>query len=156
MKVQEVMSRDPWTCAPSQTLDCAARAMWDRDCGVVPVVDPSTGRVVGVVTDRDICIAAYTKNVAISRIPIRSIAMKPVVSIGPQDSIQAAEDAMRKHRVRRLVVVDDGGCLVGMLSLNDIVRVASSKSRDVPSDAIATTLAAIGEPHVRPTVGGTA
>lgn len=147
MNVEHLMTRDSRTCDPSQTLDCAARIMWEEDCGVVPVVDSSTRRAVGVITDRDICMAAYTKNVLLNQIPISSIAMKPVVAVRPHDSAQVAEDLMRKHQVRRLIVVDDRGHLVGILSLNDIARASGRSPRDLPSEEIAKTLAAISEPR---------
>jgi CBS domain-containing protein len=127
-------------------LDCAARIMWEKDCGVVPIVDAGA-QAVGMITDRDICIAAYTQNTLLGQIPISSIGLKPVVAVRPHDSAQSAESLMQKHQVRRLAVVDDAGRLVGMLSLNDLARGSGHHPRDLPSDEIARTLAAISQPR---------
>ena len=71
MKVDLVMSKDVASCVPSETLNEAARIMWERDCGIVPVVESrESGKVVGVITDRDICIAAYTRGRPLAQIPI--------------------------------------------------------------------------------------
>jgi CBS domain-containing protein len=146
MKIEQLMSRDLRTCSPNDTLDCAARMMWEKDCGVVPIVD-SAERVVGVITDRDICMAAYTQGRLLTEILVSSIAMKPVVAVRPQDSAKTAEDLMRKHQVRRVLVTEDSGHLVGVLSINDLVRGAGRHPRDLSSDDIAKTLAAISQPH---------
>jgi CBS domain-containing protein len=145
MNVEQLMSHTVTTCSSSDTLDCAARIMWERDCGIVPIVDAE--KVVGVITDRDICIAAYTQGKLLEHISISDIASKPVVSVRPQDSADEAEGLMRKHQIRRVVVTDEGGGLVGLLSLNDIARRAERKPSDLSSDDVAKTLAAISQPR---------
>jgi CBS domain-containing protein len=147
MNVEQLMTKDLSMCSPNDALDCAARVMWEKDCGVVPIVDGE--RIVGMITDRDICIAAYTQNRLLGQILISSVAMKPVVSVRPEDSIQQAEDEMQRHQVRRVAVVDNRGRLVGMLSLNDLARSATKNPRDVPTDEIARTLAAICQPRAQ-------
>jgi CBS-domain-containing membrane protein len=154
MNVEQLMSRDTRSCSPDDTLDRAARNMWDRDCGVVPITDAS-GRVVGMITDRDICMAAYTQNKLLTEIPIKSIAMKPVVTLHPYDSAQTAETLMQRHQLRRLAVLDDHGRLVGVLSLGDLARGAGRSPHDIPSADIARTLAAISEPRRTPAPIGT-
>ena len=145
MKLEQLMSIDLRTCSPSDTLDCAARIMWERDCGFVPIV--ASDRAVGVITDRDICIAAYTQGKLLTEISISNIAMKPVVSVRRDDSLQMAEDLMRRHQVRRLLVADEGGRLVGVLSLNDLAR-ATGRHPSVPSESeISKTLSAISQPR---------
>ena len=73
MKVQQIMTKTVSSCLPDDTTNQAARIMWERDCGFVPVVEGrASQRVVGVVTDRDICIAAYTKNRPLDQIRLRS------------------------------------------------------------------------------------
>jgi CBS domain-containing protein len=146
MKIEDLMSKDLHTCSPSETLDCAARVMWECDCGVVPIVD-GAAHVVGMITDRDVCMAAYTQNKLLSQIPISSIGMKPVVTVRPDESPEQAESLMQRHQLRRLAVVDRDDRLVGMLSLNDLARRAGRSPRDVKSEAIARTLAAISQPR---------
>lgn len=146
MNVEQLMSKDLRTCSQNETLDCAARVMWERDCGVVPIVD-SAKHVVGMITDRDICIAVYTQNKLLAQIPISTIGMKPVVCVHPQDSAQTAEALMQEHQIRRLAVTDNKGRIVGMLSINDLARGAARHPRDLPTEEITMTLAAIGRPR---------
>lgn len=145
MKLEQLMSIDLRTCSPSDTLDCAARIMWERDCGFVPIV--ASDRAVGVITDRDICIAAYTQGKLLTEITISNIAMKPVVSVRREDSLQMAEDLMRRHQLRRLLVTDEGGRLVGVLSLNDLARATSRHPGDPSDSEISKTLSAISQPR---------
>ena len=149
MNVEQIMTTDLRTCSLADALDRAAQIMWEKDCGVVPVVD-SEQRVVGVITDRDICMAAYIQGKPLSAISIASIGAKSVVAVRPGDSAQDAEALMQKHQVRRVAVMDVDGRLVGMLSLNDLVRCARQHPRDISRDEITKTLAAIGEPRVQP------
>lgn len=143
MKIEQLMSRELRTCRPHETADCAARIMWEQDCGVVPIVTDEQ-RIVGVMTDRDLCIAAYIQNETLARIPIASIGLKPVVIVRPHDEVEIAETLMERHQIRRLAVIDEAGRLVGMLSLSDLARGAGELS----SDDIARTLAAVGQPRV--------
>lgn len=73
MKVQDIMTADVETCRLDDTLDRPAAIMWERDCGVVPVVDDES-RIVGMLTDRDICMAAYTQGR-----PLPEIRCRPLV-----------------------------------------------------------------------------
>ena len=121
MQVREVMTKSPGTCAVTESANDAARIMWDRDCGSVPVVDRS-GKVVGMVTDRDICMAAYFRGEPLSAIPIADVMSHEVCTCGPDADVNEAEGRMQEWRVRRLPVVNNGGLLVGMLSLGDLAR----------------------------------
>jgi CBS domain-containing protein len=145
MQIQQLMTTDLKTCNPDQTLDAAARVMWECDCGVVPVV--ANDRVVGMITDRDICMAAYTQNRLLTQIRISTIGMKPVITVRPDDTLASAESLMQRHQVRRLAVVDASGRLVGIVSMGDLARVAGRNPRNVQSDEITRTLAAISEPR---------
>jgi CBS domain-containing protein len=147
MNVEGLMTTKLETCSDDHRLDCAARIMWERDCGIVPVVDRE-GRIAGMLTDRDICIAGYTQNRVLSEIPIAEvIGKKPVVTVRPTDSVETAEGLMREHQLRRLAVVDSNQRLVGVLSLNDLARGAGRHPRDVSSEGVARTLAAISQPR---------
>ncbi len=121
MKVEDLMTRDVRTCAPSDSLNDAARIMWERDCGCVPVVE-GDGTVIGMITDRDICMAAYTQGRRLMYMTVDSAASKDVVTIGKDESLRRAEELMRAAQVRRLPVVDSAGRLVGLLSLADLAR----------------------------------
>ena len=147
MQVKELMTSDVRTCRPEEPLQRAAQLMWEGDVGCIPVVD-NHQQVVGVITDRDICMAAYTQG---SDLASRSVACgmsKQVHACGPDDSIAVAEERMRVQQIRRMPVVN-GGRLVGMLSLNDLACAAGNKKGSrtgiVTPEEVATTLCRIGE-----------
>ena len=123
MQVQHLMTASPLTCGPRAMLADAAALMWQGDCGIVPVVDESN-RVLGVITDRDICIATWSQNRTPSQIPVRELMHGEPVTCGPTDDVQMALRLMRDHRVHRLPVVNERGALEGVLSMNDIVLAA--------------------------------
>jgi CBS domain-containing protein len=97
------------------------RIMWESDCGCVPVVE-CDGTVVGMITDRDICMAAYTQGRRLTHMTVEGAASKNLVTIGKDESLRRAEELMRDAQVRRLLVVDSAGRLVGLLSLADLAR----------------------------------
>jgi len=152
MKVERLMNRDVATCRPNDVGDCAAKIMWERDCGFVPVVDERF-RVLGVVTDRDLCMAAYTQGMSLSELRVHSAMSQEVFSCRPDDDLATAEKAMREHQVRRLPVADETGRLKGILSLSDITREAAkeakaqSKNVEVSYSEVVETLADINIPR---------
>ena len=147
MKVGEVMTRNVKTCAPGDTLHLAAKIMWENDCGCVPIVNRES-KLTGILTDRDICMAAYTQGMTLSMVNVESAMASTVVSCNPQDELEDAQKLMRRHRVRRLPVVDAGGKIVGLLSLSDIAREAERERREgerqqVRATDVAATLGGI-------------
>ena len=152
MKVAELMTKDVCTCSPDDTLSRAAQLMWEHDCGAVPVVD-GEGRTVGIVTDRDICMAAYTQGKALSEIPVTVAAARRLVSVRPDAGVDVAEATMQSEQVRRVLVVDENEKLAGVLSVGDLARRLSTRgsvSDGLSADPIARTLAAISAPRGRP------
>ncbi len=120
-QVQALMSATPLTCHESDSLNRAAQLMWEHDCGCVPVVD-HLDHVVGIVTDRDICMGAYTQGRPLEEILVSSVCSRAVRTCAPDDSLDKAEGLMIKHQVRRLAVTEPDGHLVGVLSLSDLAR----------------------------------
>jgi CBS domain-containing protein len=153
MKISELMTRPVQVCRPTDTLDRAAQLMWDHDIGVLVVVDDSR-QVVGMVTDRDICMAAYTSGMALHELPVAQAMAKHVVTCRPDDTDDVVLATMAKHKIRRIPVVDDANQPVGVLSLNDLARTMAN-GRDVPASAVAGTLAAICE-HRTPSASASA
>lgn len=137
------------SCGTSDNLQRAAQIMWEKDCGIVPVVD-GDNRVVGLVTDRDICMAAYTRGQPLWQIPVSSAMANKVHGVGENDSLDMVEALMRRVQVRRVPVLDGGGRLTGILSMNDLARHAhrstGRKANGLSGDSIVQTLAAICEP----------
>ena len=126
MKVHEVATPNAKWCDPNTDLAAAAKIMWDDDCGAVPVLDEQR-RVVGMVTDRDICIAAATRATSPSNIRVGEIMSQRVHACHPHDEVRSALRAMGEQRVRRLPIVDEQERLVGIISLNDLVLHAGSR-----------------------------
>jgi CBS-domain-containing membrane protein len=155
MRVEQLMTRTVKTCAPQDTLDRAAGLMWDYDCGALPVIagDGAGDRVVGVLTDRDICMAAYTQGRALRDIPVASAMAQRVCSCRPSDTVAVALRVIETNQIRRVPVVDDGDHLVGMLSLADLWREArrehGQRSPDVTERAIGEAVEAIAAPRAR-------
>jgi CBS domain-containing protein len=146
MKVESVMSKNIATCSPQQSLNDAARIMWERDCGIVPVTD-GEGRIMGVVTDRDVAIAAYTKGRRLSEIGIGDVMSRTVAWCRPSDSVGDAERKMQQAQVHRLPVVDEVGALLGVLSLVDIALATRRGPEKVRPGEVGETLAAIRRPR---------
>ncbi len=121
MKVQSIMTRDVEACTAETNLADAAMIMWRNDCGVVPVVEEPDRRVIGLITDRDICMAVATKDRRASEISVGEVVTCKVHACAISDDVKSALRTMADRKVRRLPVIGKGGALVGMLSLNDVV-----------------------------------
>lgn len=151
MRVEHVMTRDPARCRPHDTTAAAARVMWDRDCGSVPVVDEA-GMPVGMITDRDICMAAYTRGARLEEMTVDTVMSADVRTCRPRDAIAAAERLMARAQVRRLPVVDEHGRLVGIVALGDVARARGESRLRLTVERVfadvAKTLAAISQPRV--------
>ena len=150
MVISELMSRHVATCRAEDRLDVPARLMWDLDIGCVPVVD-DRGHVVGILTDRDVCMATYTQGKAPQHILVREAMAHEVYSCLPDDNLAEVEEIMRRRRVRRVPVVDLDGRLVGLISLNDLARESARQQTRVQKDLtpldVSATLAAICQPR---------
>jgi CBS domain-containing protein len=139
MRAAELMTRDVTTCEAAQSASEAARVMWDRDCGFVPVVE--RGRLRGVVTDRDLLMAAQIRGQDLGALRLETFVPAPVATCRPDDTVESALDVMASRQVRRLPVVDGDQRLVGVLSLNDVAIRAKGDER--LTKRLASTLAAI-------------
>jgi CBS domain-containing protein len=146
MRIRDLMSQPVVTCPSECTADVPARLMWEFDCGVIPLVDQE-GRVTGIVTDRDLCMAALMQGKPLYEIACDSVMTRDVICCSPEESIEAAELQMRDGRVRRVPVVDEDGHPVGLVSMNDLARLASGTKRSVVDRELVRTLAAVSQPR---------
>lgn len=151
MNVEALMIRDVKTCGLGDTLHQAAQIMWEQDCGCVPVTDEKS-RVLAMLTDRDVCMAAYFQDRPLGTLRVSDAMSNQIYACAPGDSIQDAERVMRERQVRRLPVTDPEGRLLGILSLNDIARAAgrgreTKKKQTVKTAEVGETLAGICEPR---------
>ena len=149
MNVGRIMTQHVKTCRAQDSLQAAARIMWENDCGIVPVVDQES-RMVGVITDRDICMAAMFNDLPLSNLQVENTMSTEVFSCRSHDPLEVVEQLMRMHQVHRLPVTDKHGALVGIVSLNDIALEAEherqlSTKTEIGSQEIAATLASICE-----------
>ena len=143
MKVRDVMTQQPKCCGPDTNLAAAAELMWDNDCGVLPMT--VEGKLAGIVTDRDICIALGTRNRPASEIAVKDVATREVQTCGPKDDVHEAMTIMRRARVHRLPVIGDGGKLEGIVALNDLVLAAERKHGDIHYEEVMSTIKAVSE-----------
>ena len=129
MRAKDVMRADPAVVTPADTVEMAAQAMLERDCGALPVVsDADSRRVIGIVTDRDIAIRSVARGkgpgTRVSEVMTRSVTRCP-----ENADIADVERTMADRQIRRVVIVDNEECCVGIVSQADIARAA--KSSDV-------------------------
>jgi len=137
MKIQDVMTREVRSCRPESNLADVVRDMWEADCGVLPVIE-SDGRVVGMITDRDICVAVGTKGRTADQITVREIFDgRDLYSCLPAEDTTAALKTMQAHQVHRLAVVYGEGHLRGIVSINDIVTHKGAASASEIANAMA-------------------
>jgi CBS domain-containing protein len=145
MQVQELMTEDVAFCREGDSGAEAARLMWDCDCGSIPVLSTDGRRLLGVVTDRDLCMAAFTTGLGLDAIRVENAMARPPLTCGPEDDLAMVQRVMREFQVRRVPVVDRQDELVGILSLNDLALWAESlgKGRDNQLREVALTLASV-------------
>lgn len=124
MKVKDVMTPHAKTIWLTESLADAAQMMWENDCGVLPIVKDQ--KVVGMITDRDICMATVMRDRNPSGISVEEVMTGQVYAVTPEDNIDQALRQMQEHQIRRLPVINAEGELEGILSMNDIVLSAKA------------------------------
>lgn len=148
MRVSNLMSKHVTSIEQGESLGNAAQLMWDCDCGAIPVRD-ERGKIVGIVTDRDICMATWSRGVAPAEIRCAEAMSSPVHCCSPEDSIATAESLMRANKIRRVPVVDREQRLVGIISLADIAQSVGSPQHladpDLSPERLAMTVSTICE-----------
>ncbi len=120
MRVEEIMTKDVSSCSPATNAATAAEIMWTRNCGSLPIAEDG-GRVVGIVTDRDLFIALGTRNQRPGDLAVGDIMNRDVSICAPDDDIRVALKLMAEKQIHRLPVVGHDGALQGILSIDDIV-----------------------------------
>jgi CBS domain-containing protein len=148
MHVQDLMAHPAITCHVNDPLDLAAQRMWDHDCGVLPVVNDD-GKVTGMITDRDICMAALTQARPLDELLVNLVMAKHVIAVGPDSTIGEAEQLMAKNQIRRLPVLDTANRPLGVISLNDLAIEAVQPGTRMKHGVskVAHTLAAVCQRH---------
>jgi len=147
MKIKAIMTDQVKSCGPDTNLGSVVETMWTSDCGIVPVVNEG-GAAIGVITDRDICIALGTRDVPASTLVARNVMSEPVIGCEAEDDCVEVLLTMQEYHVRRLPVRGTGGLLVGIVSIDDIVRWAARAPATDPLRVI--LLAVLAEVDARP------
>jgi CBS domain-containing protein len=120
MKVRDVMTAAAVCCKPETNIGAAVGLLWSHNCGMLPVVD-NDHKLVGVITDRDICIAMGTRNRLPGDLTVGEVAISNVFTCGPDDEIHEAVGTMAQNHVRRLPIIDSQGTVQGILSMDDVI-----------------------------------
>ena len=123
MRCEEIMTRNPATCPADGTVEQAAKLMAERDIGFVPVIDEG-GRALGVLTDRDIVVKCIARGGDCRTQKLQALIGKDLIAVQPSDDISKAKDLMSMHKVQRILVCDQGGKPVGVISLQDLAESA--------------------------------
>jgi CBS domain-containing protein len=151
MKAREVMTGTPYYCQPETNLGSATELMWNANCGFLPV-EAADGKVIGVITDRDICIALGTRGWPSGDVTVAEVMSGKLCSCAPDDDIHVALQTLREGKVRRLPVIAADGSLVGVISMDDVLLrtepLSLGKEPELSSDEVVRTFRAITQRQV--------
>jgi len=144
------MTADPTCVSTSDTAEHVAHAMQDKDCGSLPVVD-AAGKIVGVVTDRDLAIRGIAQGLGPDTAVAKLMTLFPY-SCAPDDDVQAVEKIMAERKVRRVPVVDENERCVGIIAQADLARAATQKATvtDREVAVVVERISSPGAPTNRP------
>jgi CBS domain-containing protein len=121
MKCSDVMTKDPSCCLPTDTVFDAAQLMKSEDVGPIPIVsDKQTKKLVGIVTDRDLAVKVLAEGLDSKQTKIEEVMTTGVQTCGPDDDVSNVLKLMEQHHIRRIPIVDDKDCLVGIIAQADI------------------------------------
>jgi len=154
MKIKQICSRVVVVAEPETDLREAARLMRDHHVGALVVIDKRDGvtRPLGIVTDRDIVVTVVAAdNVSPESLTVRDLMSGELAVAVESDGVFEAVDRMQDSGARRLPVVDDDGRLVGILSLDDVLRMLAS---ELTALSLASQRSITRETRQRPALGG--
>ena len=123
-RAREIMTPSPQCCARETTLNEVASLMVEADCGEIPITD-GANRLVGVITDRDIVCRVVAKGRNPSATTAGDVMTEPVVCVNADSTLEDVVAVMEENQIRRVPVVDAGGCCCGIISQADVALCAS-------------------------------
>jgi CBS domain-containing protein len=144
MKVSALSHRTVTSCTDRDTLEQAAALLWRHGIGCLPVLGDD-GRLVGMLTDRDIAMAAFHQGAPLRSIAVSSVMARDIVACHDDDDVDSVVQLLIARRLRRIPVTDADHRVVGILSLNDIARAAIAN--ELPAAGIPAVLAALSVPR---------
>ncbi len=148
MRARELMSCPAVTCHVNDTLSVAAHLMWERDCGAIAVVNDE-GRLTSMITDRDVCMAAYTQGKPLEDMLVSTAMARNLVCASADQTTEELERMMGKHQIRRIPIVDEAGTPVGIVSMADLAIESVRPASPIEQERITITLANIERPRAR-------
>jgi len=121
MKIREIMSQNPACCVPSDSAQAVAKILCDRDIGSMPVVaDQQSKKLVGMITDRDLCCTILAEGMDPTTTPIAKVITSAAVWCREGENVEACERLMQEHQVRRIPIVNAEGCVIGIVAQADL------------------------------------
>lgn len=142
MKIDSLIRSPAISCTVHDNLERAAQLMWDHAIGCLPVIDDE-GHIAGIITDRDICMGAYTQGAPLRSVPVTTAMARHVFACTADDDSTDVAHVMSEHQIRRMPVIDQQGHPVGIVSLDDFA--AAANEAKIPATEVAATLAAVSE-----------
>ncbi|HEX6939579.1 MAG TPA: CBS domain-containing protein [Longimicrobiales bacterium] len=146
MKAREIMTASPSCCRPHDPVTRAASLMAQGHWGCLPVVEPGSDRILGLLTDRDIALRVVARSLDPRTIEVEAVMSRGIVCCLADDDIEDVEECMRSHRVRRIPIVDAQGRVVGIISQADLAIRAYRERHALDAEDIARTVEALSEP----------
>jgi CBS domain-containing protein len=148
MRAEELMSHPVITCNVNDPLEVAAKLMWDEDIGSIVVVRED-GKLAGMITDRDVCMAAFTQSRSLDQLLAHAAMSSSVIAATPDTPLADILRTMAERQIRRIPIVDVENRPIGLVSLNDIANEAIQPDPHIknPFAHVALTLGAIGQPR---------
>ena len=144
MKAHDIMTAKPVCCTPADSVMDVALVMREHDCGCVPIVDPQTGVLVGVITDRDLAVRGLAAGRG-AHARVGELMSELPSCCSEEDDISVVERLMADRQVRRVPVVDAEGCCIGIISQADVARAALNNA-EVTEHDIATVVERVSRP----------
>jgi CBS domain-containing protein len=144
MKAQDIMTAKPVCCAPADSVMDVALVMREHDCGCVPIVDPDTGVLVGVITDRDLAVRGLAAGRG-AHARVGELMSEMPSCCSEEDEVSVVERLMAERQVRRVPVIDADGCCIGIVSQADVARAALSND-SVTAHDVATVVERVSRP----------
>ena len=145
--VGQIMTRHPQCCAPQDTIAAVARQMAAGNFGAVPVADPQTHRLLGIITDRDITCRVTAAGADPNQTPVREAMSQSAVTLRPEASIHECLHLMEQRQVRRVPIVDASGTLIGIVTQADLARL-TAQTNELEHELAAMVEEISAPPHV--------
>ena len=120
MRIRDAMTPSPASCEPGTSVRTAAQLMTRLDCAAIPVT--ASGRVIGIVTDRDIACRAVAQHANATDLPVSACMSQPVIAVSPDEPVEKAVELMEENAIHHLPVIAPDGTLLGIIALSDLGR----------------------------------